>query len=126
MNTKKNSQDAIAFLENIVGEKLSFASMIKNIRVCDNISQADFAKKLGISKQYLCDIEHGRKIVSARKAFEFATILRHSTKFFILLALQDELEKNNLPFDIDFNITPKKIANVSVKRMHHTASGNHR
>ncbi len=120
MNTKKNSQEAIAFLENIVGEKLSFARMIKNIRVCDDISQADFAKKLGISRQYLCDIEHGRKAVNTRKAFEFATILGHSTKFFILLSIQDELERNNLPFDIDLSIKSKKRTNVSVKVVPHT------
>lgn len=57
--------------------------------------------------------------MNTRKAFEFATILGHSTKFFILLSIQDELERNNLPFDIDLSIKskikPKKRTNVSAK-----------
>jgi DNA-binding XRE family transcriptional regulator len=29
--------------------------------MCDEISQTDFAKKLGVSKAHLCDIEKGRR-----------------------------------------------------------------
>ena len=39
---------------------------------------------------YLSDIEHGRKLVSAKKAYEYAEILGYPFEEFLRLALQDE------------------------------------
>ena len=70
MSTKKKS-DAIQFLESLVGE-LTFGGLIEAMRQAEEMSQVDFAKKLGISKQHLCDIEKGRKFVSPERAAKFA------------------------------------------------------
>ena len=87
MSTKKKS-DAMQFLESLVGE-LTFGGLIEAMRQAEEMSQVDFAKKLGISKQHLCDIEKGRKFVSPERAAKFAKILGHSEKSFVALALQD-------------------------------------
>jgi len=76
MSTKKKS-DAMQFLESLVGE-LTFGGLIEAMRQAEEMSQVDFAKKLGISKQHLCDIEKGRKFVSPERAAKFAKILGHS------------------------------------------------
>jgi DNA-binding transcriptional regulator YiaG len=42
------------------GSSLTLGGLILAIRRSDEISQLDFAYKLGVSKQYLCDLEHDR------------------------------------------------------------------
>ena len=69
----------------------------------EEISQAIFAKKIKISRQYLCDIEHNRRTVSAETAASFAKKLGYSPIHFIRLALQDNLNKLGLHFDIDLH-----------------------
>jgi len=83
------------YLEKLVG-RLTLGGSIRSIRQGDGESQIDFAKKLGVSKQYLCDLEHNRKIVSAKKAKQFATILGYPVEQFIALALQDSLEHDGI------------------------------
>ena len=56
MSTKKKS-DAMKFLESLVGE-LTFGGLIEALRGAEEMSQVEFAKKLGIFKQHLCVIEN--------------------------------------------------------------------
>lgn len=106
MSTKRRSsmtEKSMAFLESITGKKLTLADLIWSIRECEEMSQADFAKLLRISRQYLCDIEKGRRAVSPKAAAEFANILGYSPKQFIRLSLQDELERNGFHFDVEIH-----------------------
>ena len=64
-------------------------------------SQTSFAKKLGVSVQYLCDLEHNRKIVSAKKAKHFADILGYSAEQFVRLAIQDSLNQYNISMHVE-------------------------
>lgn len=90
------SANALLELEKISGRKLTLGNLIWSIRMCDEMNQVDFAKKLGVSRQYLCDLEHGRKSVSPKKAKKFAKKLGHSEKQFIALAVQDALERDGI------------------------------
>lgn len=83
------------YLENICG-KLTLGSAIRSIRLGEEESQIAFAKKLKISTQYLCDLEHNRKMVSAKKAMQFAKILGYSPEQFIALAIQDSLHHDGI------------------------------
>lgn len=53
------------------------------------MSQAAFAKKLGISSSHLCDIEKDRKVVGPERAARFAAILGRSPEQFVRLSLQE-------------------------------------
>jgi transcriptional regulator with XRE-family HTH domain len=79
------------YLEKICG-KLTLGKAIRSIRLCEEESQTAFAKKLKISTQYLCDLEHNRKIISPKKAKKFAEILGYSPEQFVTLAIQDSLD----------------------------------
>ena len=46
--------------------------------------------------QYLCDIEHHRRTVSARKAKEFSKILGYSPEQFVALTIQDLLDHDGI------------------------------
>ena len=99
MSTKKKS-DAMKFLEGVVG-KLTFGGLIEAMRQAEEMSQVEFAKKLGISKQHLCDIEKRRKFVSPERAAKFARILEHSEKSFVALALQDIVNQGGLKLKVN-------------------------
>ena len=94
--TTKSTQETLTILENIMGEKLTLGSFILAIRQGEELSQVEFAKTLGVSRQVLCDIEHGRRIVSPKKAAEFANLLGYSKKQFVRLCLQDMIDRDRL------------------------------
>ena len=60
------------FLEGLTGGPLTLGRLVAAIRLGEEAGLAEFAKTLGISKSHLCDIETGRKPVSATKAAEMA------------------------------------------------------
>lgn len=99
MRIRKKS-DAMKFLEGLVGE-LRFGGLIEAMRQAEEMSQVEFARKLGISKQHLCDIEKGRKFVSPERAAKFARILGHSERSFVALALQDIVNQGGLKLKVN-------------------------
>ena len=102
MSIKKKSS-TIKYLEAIAGKNLSLASLLSAIRKCEEMSQVDFAKKLGISKSHLCDIEKGRKTVSPERAARFAKILGYSPDQFVRLSLQSMLDEARLNMKVEVN-----------------------
>ncbi len=87
--------NARTHLESLVG-RLTLGKTIRSIRQGEEESQIEFAQRLGVSKQYLCDLEHDRKLVSAKKAYQFAELLGYSPEQFISLAIQDSLEHDGI------------------------------
>jgi transcriptional regulator with XRE-family HTH domain len=94
MSTKKSS--ARKFLEKLRGGPLSFGQMISSIRQADEITQVKLAQKMKISRAHLCDIEKGRRTVSAERAAKFAKILGYSINQFVAVALEDQLREAGL------------------------------
>ena len=99
--TTKSSAESMAFLEDIIGEKLTLGGFILAIRQGEELSQVKFADMLGMSRQMLCDIEHNRKNISPKKAAEYANILGYSPKQFIRLCLQDMLNRDGFKLSVD-------------------------
>ena len=91
--------DADTFFKKLSGE-LTFGRMLESFRLCEEMSQAAFAKKLRISRSHLCDIEKGRKMVSPARAAKFAKILGYSEKMFVAIALQDILRQDGLKLQV--------------------------
>jgi antitoxin HigA-1 len=95
MRTSTKSE-AVRFFEKLNGGPLTFGQMIESIRLCDEISQVGLAKKMKISRAHLCDIEKGRRTVSAERAAQFARVLGYSVNQFIATALEDQLRRAGL------------------------------
>ena len=55
------SKETLAYLESLIGKRLTFGDHLSAIRQGEEMTQADFAKRLGVSRHYLCDIEHNRR-----------------------------------------------------------------
>jgi hypothetical protein len=54
MTTKKKSE-ALKFLEEAAGRLLNLGGLLESIRLTEELSQAAFAKKLGVSASFLLD-----------------------------------------------------------------------
>ena len=77
--TTNSTKETLVLLDKLINEKVTFGSMIANIRECEEMSQTAFAKILGVSRHYLCDVEHDRKNVSAVMAYEYAKKLERTS-----------------------------------------------
>jgi transcriptional regulator with XRE-family HTH domain len=77
---------------------LTFAGLIESHRLCEEMSQKDFAKKLGIAPSTLCDLEKGRKIPTPKRAAAIAKKLGMFEMTWITAALQDELRANKMNY----------------------------
>lgn len=95
------SKDALDFLESLIGKRLSFGDHLHAIRQSEEMTQVAFAKQLGVSRHYLCDIEHNRRYVSPKAAADFAEKLGYSKKQFVRLCLQDMLNRDGLALLVD-------------------------
>ncbi|APD50867.1 helix-turn-helix transcriptional regulator [Francisella hispaniensis] len=94
------SKEALNILDDVLGGKPTFGETIAAIRKCEDLTQVELAKKLGVSKQYLCDVENNRKSVSVDKAIKIAQALGQSKRLLVELALQEMLNKNHLNYSI--------------------------
>ena len=108
MSTNKYKSPAMKYLEKITGTGLSFGTAIESIRMCEELSQTEFAKQLGISKSHLCDIEKGRKSVSPKRASEFARKLGYSETQFVSLAVEAMLEQSGFKFKVHLEAAIKR------------------
>ncbi|MFH2065335.1 MAG: helix-turn-helix transcriptional regulator [Pseudomonadota bacterium] len=96
MTTKKYG---IKELERDIGP-LTFGNALEALRKCEEISQKEFAIKIGISSSSLCDIEKGRKIPSPGRAAKIAKLINQPEKFWVQLALQDMLKKEKINYKV--------------------------
>ena len=102
MITKK-SKDSLKYISSLTGIKLTLGEMLRSIRQCEQISQVNFSKQLNISRQNLCDIEHGRRFVSPKVAAAYANKLGYSESQFVRLCLQDLLDRDGINLAVDVN-----------------------
>lgn len=102
MSTRRiHNEKTLSALSEISGKKLTLGNFLWAIRMADEISQADFAKTLGVSRQYLCDIERGRRFISPKVAAGFAEVLGYSVQQFVRLCLQDIVDRDGVSVHIE-------------------------
>ncbi len=97
MNTKSKRWYGLADLEKRYG-KLNLGRVIWSWRMSEEISQVDFAERLGLSRANLCDIEKGRKRVSPEKAATIAEKIGVPASFLIQMAVEEQLQAAGLKF----------------------------
>lgn len=106
---KNGNVEAESFLKSLLGTHLTFGRLIASIRESEEISLTSFSKKLGISKQNLCDIEKNRKSVSPSRAVKWAKILGYSEELFVKMALEEFLINEGIK-KYSVEIKPRKAA----------------
>lgn len=97
-----------AIILQALGCTLNFSRLITDSREKLGLSPADFAAKLGITKQKLAGIEAGRLRTQPKEAADYAGILKQPEEQFVRLALQDIFDKDGLAYLVSLNPRDKK------------------
>ena len=100
MSIRKKSK-AMKFLDRLDNSHLNVGNFLLAIRKGEEMTQAEFASLLEISKSHLCDIEKGRKSVSPERAVKFAKVLGYSEKQFVRLSLQEILDGTGILMKVE-------------------------
>jgi transcriptional regulator with XRE-family HTH domain len=102
MTTKRNngSIDAITATQD-VWDSMTFGGLIRSLRLSDGISQVELAKNLGISKQFLSDVEHNRKEVGIAFAKNVSSVLGYSIEPLLELLIRQQLKRQHLHYIVE-------------------------
>ena len=83
-----------------VWDAMTLGGLIRVLRMSDEISQVELAKKLCVSKQFLSDVEHGRKDVGISFAKKVSDALGYSIEPLIELLIKDQLRRQDLNYTV--------------------------
>ncbi len=97
MTTKRSNGSSASKLEKeLLGGPLTFGAAVESLRLRDGLSQAGLAKKLKLSRQYVCDVEKGRRLVSLEQAARFAKAFGHPPAVLVTLSVRDSIRQSGL------------------------------
>ncbi len=100
MSTKSKARK---YIEKLNDGPVTFGQYVEAHRLCDELSQAGLARRMRVSRAYLCDVEKGRRLVSAERAAGFAKALGYPVGPFVEAALDDQLRKAGLKMRVSLN-----------------------
>jgi len=130
MITRKSKGSSDSDLETrILGTRLTFGAAVEGLRVGNETSQAEFARKLGVSRQYLCDVEKGRRLVSPEQAARLKYALDHLKPGLIIVdsfrqgQTLDENSSKDMAAVMGILKTWTQIDRTTVIALHHTNKG---
>ena len=101
MTTKKNHSVNALEATKDVWAKMTFGGLVRSLRMSDEISQIDLAKKIGVSKQFLSDVEHNRKEVGISFAKKVSSALHYSIEPLLELLIRDQLKRQRLYYTVE-------------------------
>lgn len=96
---KTGTEDALKYFERTRG-RLTLGRTLAAIRETEEASLAAFARRLGVSRTHLWDVEQGERAVSAERAARWAKALGWPPRVFVALALQDEVNAAGLKLKV--------------------------
>lgn len=101
MNTKLNN--ALEALESTkdIWDEMTFGGLVHSLRISDEVTQVELAKRVGVSKQFLSDVEHNRKDVGIAFAKKISDALGYSIEPLIELLIRDQLRRQHLDYIVE-------------------------
>ncbi len=79
----------------------SFGSFLRAARSSLDFTQEEMAKKLGVTKSVISDIERGRQLVSPSLALKIAKKAKLSETIAVKLCLQGPLDRAKIKMQVD-------------------------
>ena len=100
MTTKKSkSKSARASLASTVAET-TFGGLVRAMRETDEITQAELARRLGVSRQFLNAVELGRSQVGLDFAKRVADALGYSPEPFAEILIREQVKKAGIQCEV--------------------------
>jgi DNA-binding XRE family transcriptional regulator len=81
--------------------KINFATFIVAARTNMGITQTELAKRLHVTRSFVCDLEKGRLSVSPKLAMKIAKLAGLSEQVAVTLCLQDILERAEISYKVE-------------------------
>ena len=101
MNTENTqSIDALEATQDI-WQEMTFGSLVRSLRLSDEVTQVELAKRVGVSKQFLSDVEHDRKDVGISFAKKVSDALSYAVEPLIELLIREQLKKQHLNYIVE-------------------------
>jgi len=101
MTTKANHAIDALQATKATWDKMTFGGLIRALRMSDEITQVQLAKKIGVSKQFLSDVEHNRKDVGMAFAKKVAAALGYSIEPLLELLIKQQLKRQRLHYTVE-------------------------
>lgn len=101
MSTKSNNAVNALEATKDIWNDMTFGGLVHSLRMSDEITQVELAKRIGVSKQFLSDVEHNRKDVGIAFAKKVADALGYSIEPLIELLIRDQLRRQHLDYIVE-------------------------
>lgn len=106
MTTRKKNSSAMKFIDEVVGCDLTVGSLVESHRLCEGYSQAELARRLGVSRSYVNAVEKGRRKVSPEQAARFAREFDMLEQHWVCVSIQEHLDAASLPYTVALEAAP--------------------
>jgi transcriptional regulator with XRE-family HTH domain len=93
MNTKLDNSIPAKKVTKKIDDKMTLGMLMRAFRESEEISQVDLASRLGVSKQFLNDVENNRKKIRIPFIQKFATEVGFSPDTFVSIYLRDQVRE---------------------------------
>ena len=70
----------------------TFGQLLLSLRKADEVTQAELARRLNVSKGLVCDIEKGRRLASIHLAAQIAKVMGYPEVVMIKQLFEDQLQ----------------------------------
>ncbi len=101
MSTKlKETRNALDETKD-VWDNMTFGGLVRSLRMSDEISQVALAEKIGVSKQFLSDVERNKKDIGIPFAKKVSEALGYSIEPLLELLIRDQLKRYHLHYDVE-------------------------
>ncbi len=87
--------------------RMTVGMFLRAFRESESLSQAQYARTLGLSRANLCDLERGRKLISPERAAKLAKKIGVPEKVLIQLAIQDSLHEAKLKYTVELKVASR-------------------
>ena len=74
----------------------SFGDLVATFRMCDEMNEEEFGRRVGVSESYIRDVEARREVVSPAQAAAWARAVGYVETEFVRRLLQDLLDEAEL------------------------------
>lgn len=91
-----NSANGKKILDKIRKSPMTFGRLLNSLRLADEISQVELAKKASVSKGLICDIEKGRRDASIELVIKLAKIMGYAPESFVSILLEEQIHRAKL------------------------------
>jgi transcriptional regulator with XRE-family HTH domain len=84
-----------------IWNEMTFGGLVRSLRISDEITQVELANRVGVSKQFLSDVENNRKDVGIAFAKKVSDALGYSIEPLIELLIRDQLRRQHLDYIVE-------------------------